>query len=84
MHTALRETDGPGIYCVRQGARTRGSVATEGWDGAGGGGRVKREWTSVYLWLILMDVWQKPTQYYKAIILQLNINTFFNFKGEKQ
>ena len=31
----------------------------------------------VYLWLIPVDVWQKPTQYCKAIILQLNINTFF-------
>ena len=28
----------------------------------------------VYLWLIPVDVWQKPTQYYKAIILQLKIN----------
>ena len=26
----------------------------------------------VYLWLIHVDVWQKPTQHYKAIILQLN------------
>ena len=26
------------------------------------------------LWLIHVDVWQKPTQYYKAIILQLKIN----------
>ena len=25
--------------------------------------------------LIHVDVWQKPTQYYKAIILQLKINT---------
>ena len=25
----------------------------------------------MYLWLIHVDVWQKPTQYYKAIILQL-------------
>ena len=25
----------------------------------------------VYLWLIQVDVWQKPIQYYKAIILQL-------------
>ena len=25
----------------------------------------------VYLWLIHVDVWQKPTQYCKAIILQL-------------
>ena len=28
----------------------------------------------VYLWLIHVDVWQKPTQYCKAIILQLKIN----------
>ena len=27
-----------------------------------------------YLWLIHADGWQKPTQYYKAIILQLKIN----------
>ena len=31
----------------------------------------------VYLWLIHVDVWQKPTQYCKAIILQLKMNTFF-------
>ena len=30
-----------------------------------------REGTYVYLWLIHADAWQKPTQYYKAIILQL-------------
>ena len=30
----------------------------------------------MYLWLIHVDVWQKPTQYYKAIILQLKINNF--------
>ena len=29
--------------------------------------------TYVYLWLIHVDVWQKPTQYCKAIILQLKI-----------
>ena len=38
------------------------------------GGRFKREGTWVYLRLIHADVWQKPTQYYKAIILQLKIN----------
>ena len=34
-----------------------------GWDGMGGveGGRIKREGTCVYLWLIHVDVWQKPT-----------------------
>ena len=31
----------------------------------------KREGMYVYLWLIHADEWQKPTQYYKAIILQL-------------
>ena len=38
------------------------------------GGRLKKEGTYVYLWLIHADVWQRPTQYYKAIILQLKIN----------
>ena len=28
------------------------------------------------LWWIHVDVWQKPTQYYKAIILQLKRNKF--------
>ena len=32
----------------------------------------------VYLWLIHVDVWQKPTQYCKAIIFQLK-NTFKKF-----
>jgi len=35
------------------------------------GGKFKREGTYVYLWLIHVDGWQKPTQYCKAIILQL-------------
>ena len=39
------------------------------------GGMFKTEGTYVYLWLIHADVWQKPIQYYKAIILQLKINT---------
>ena len=42
-----------------------------------GGGRFKK--TYIYLWLIHIVVWQKPTQYCKAIILQLKIN----FKTEK-
>ena len=29
------------------------------------------------IWLVHVDIWQKPTQCCKAIILQLNINTFF-------
>ena len=35
------------------------------------GERFKREGTYVYLWLIHVDVWQKTTQFCKAIILQL-------------
>ena len=35
------------------------------------GGRFKREGTYVYLWLIHVDVWKKPTKFCKAIILQL-------------
>ena len=40
------------------------------------GGSFQREGMSVYLWLIHVDVWQKPTQYCKVIIFQLKINLF--------
>ena len=53
----------------------------EGWDGVevrkGWGGGFKREETCVYVWLIHVDVWQKPTQHCKAIILQFKINKCF-------
>ena len=42
------------------------------------GGRLKRERTYAYLWLIHVDIQQKSTQYFKAIIIQLKIN--FNLK----
>ena len=38
-----------------------------GWEE---GRRFKRKGTYVYLWLIHVDIWQKPTQYCKAIILK--------------
>ena len=38
------------------------------------GGRFRREGTYIYLWVIHVDTLQKPTQYCKAIILQLKIN----------
>ena len=38
------------------------------------GGRFKREGIYVYLWLIHVDVWQKPTKFCKLIILQLKNN----------
>ena len=40
------------------------------------GGRFKRKGTFVYLQLIHVDVWQKPSQYCRAIILQLKRNNF--------
>ena len=49
----------------------------------GTGGRLKREGTYVYLWLMHVDVWQKLTQYCKAIILQLKINILKKNKCEK-
>ena len=37
-------------------------------------GRFEREGTYIYIGLIHVVVWWKPTQYCKAMILQLNIN----------
>ena len=37
------------------------------------GRKFRREETYVYLWLIHVDIWQKPSQYCKVIILQLKI-----------
>ena len=47
----------------------------EWWHGVVGvvEGRFKREETYVHLWLIHVDIWQKPTQYCKAIIFQSKI-----------
>jgi len=44
------------------------------------GGRFKREGTYEYLWLIHVAVWQKPTEYYKVIILKLKRNKLKKFK----
>ena len=37
------------------------------------GRKFRREETYVYLWLIHVDIWRKPSQYCKVIILQLKI-----------
>ena len=42
----------------------------------GGGREVQEGGTHVYLWLIHVEVQQKPTQYCKAIILQLKISKY--------
>ena len=50
----------------------------EGWYGVRGGKEIQARWgeegTRIYPWLMHIDVWQKPTQHCKAIILQLKIN----------
>ena len=45
----------------------------EGWDRVEGGMEVQEGRDMYNLWLIHVDVWQKPTQHCKAIILQLKI-----------
>ena len=62
----------------------QGSATTQrGGMGWKVGGRFKQEWPYVYLWLIHVDVWQKPTQYCKASVLQLNINKFFKKEAHR-
>ena len=46
----------------------------EGWNGVGGGREVQEGEDMCILWLIYVDVWQKPTQHCKTIILELKIN----------
>ena len=48
------------------------------------GGRFKRERSYVYLWLIHVEVWQKTTKFYKAIILQLKNKKLANFFKKKK
>ena len=45
----------------------------EGWGGEGGGSGGSGWVTHVHPWLIHVNVWQKPPQYYKVISLQLKI-----------
>ena len=44
--------------------------------------RFKREGSYICLWLTHVVVWQKPTQYCKAINLQLKINNNKSTKKE--
>ena len=77
MYITVCEAGEPvGICCTTQ-LKPRLCDTLEGWDGVGGGGEFQEGGTYAYLWLIHADIWQKPTQYCKAIILQLKINTFF-------
>ena len=49
----------------KTGSLTQCSVTEHG-EGDG----FRKEGTYVYLWLIRVDVWQRPTQYCRAIVLQ--------------
>ena len=57
-----------------QGAQIWCSVTTRGWDGVGREREVQEGRPYVDLWLIHADIWQKPTQYCKTIILKLKVN----------
>ena len=50
----------------------------ERWGEEGGGRAVQGVETHVYLWPIRADVWQKKSQYFKVIILQLKQTNFKN------
>ena len=67
----ISKTDSQRDLLCAPGSSTQCSVTTKsggmGWEM---GGRFRREATYVNLWLIHVDVWQKPAQYCKAIILQ--------------
>ena len=78
IHAAVCVIDGQcGLaVCLRELKPGLWDSPPERWDGVGSGRKVQREGTHVYLGLIHVDVWQKPTQYCKAIILQLKINQF--------
>ena len=43
----------------------------EGWGGEGNKRQVQDRGTHVYLWLIHVDIWQKPPQYCNVFSLQL-------------
>ena len=60
----------PAALCLRK-LKQGLCINLEGWDVGVMGGRFKREGICVYLWLIHVEVWQKTTQFCKAIILQL-------------
>ena len=75
-HTSPYEKlDSRGNSLCDTGSSNWGSVTTYrggmGWEV---GGRFQREGIYVYLWLIHVDVWQKPTQHCKAITLQLKMH----------
>ena len=43
-------------------------------EGVGAGGRFKREGTYAYLWLMHVDVWQKPETLWASLVAQAEKN----------
>jgi len=68
-----------GNLLCKTGSSTGYSVASSD----GGWGEVSEGGDTCLLWLTHVVVWQKPTQYCKAIILQLKINFLKKLKKEK-
>ena len=61
------------VWCRKLKSRALWYPGGVGWSGRWVR-RFKKEGAYVYLWLSHVDIWQKPTQNYKTIILQLKIN----------
>ena len=59
------------VRCMKQGTQSQCSGNPEGWGGEGSGSGVQDGGTYMHPWLIHVNVWVKPSQYYKVIILQL-------------
>ena len=55
---------------MTQGTQTRSPLQPRGWDGEGG----SRGRGHSYTYGCHANIWQKPTQFCKAMILQLKIN----------
>ena len=56
----------------------------EGWDGVGNRKGFKEGGDYIYLWLIHVNVWQRPTQNCKAITLQLKNRGEKRIKNKKE
>ena len=57
---------------MKQAPKTGALGQPRGMGGEGGGRGVQDGGTHVHPWLIHVDVWQKPPQYFKVISLQYN------------
>ena len=76
MYSTICKTDDQYKFDARSWALKAGALGQPrgmGWGGLWKGGGVEDGRTHVHLWLIHVDVWQKPPQYCKVIILQFKL-----------